>query len=205
MTEASKKFVKLSLWSALIVFIGRGLIGWNELSIIKNSGEYFKLAYTLLGYAGEAIAGVALFMWVFDKWLWRWKPLNCIIGGMPVLARRYKGTITFVWEDQDQTKNTEIEIMQTFLSVTVKLGTDESFSNSVTATIQEEHGSKILVYTYLNTPKAEIQNRSAIHFGTAMLYVDDPKHLMGNYFTIRQSSGSMDLKAVEIEKSRRGN
>ena len=54
----------------------------------------------------------------------------------------------------------------------------------------------MLIYTYLNTPRAEIQDRSAIHYGTAMLSIDDPKHLAGNYFTIRKSRGSMDLKAV---------
>lgn len=195
MTEAAKKFIKLSIGLAFFFLIIRCLFGWNELTELKDAGNYFKLAYTFSGFAGEAITVTTILMGVFNKWLWKFKPF-CFVADMPVLAKKYKGTITFYWEDKEQTKNTEIGIKQTFLNVNVKLGTDESSSNAVTASIQEEYGSKILIYTYLNTPRAEIQNRSAIHFGTAMLYVDDPKHLTGNYFTIRQSRGSMDLYAV---------
>ena len=122
--------------------------------------------------------------------------MNLIAGGMPVLAKKYKGKIRFHRDDIDQERDSEIGIEQTFLNVTVRLGTDESSSSSVTATIKEENGSKMLIYTYLNTPRAEIQDRSAIHYGTAMLNVDDPKHLTGNYYTTRLSRGSMDFEEV---------
>ena len=115
---------------------------------------------------------------------------------MPVLAKKYKGKIRFAQEDEEQERDSEIGIEQTFLNVTVKLGTDESSSNSVTATIKEENGSKKLIYTYLNTPRAEIQGKSAIHYGTAMLVVDNPKHLTGNYYTTRLSRGSLEFDAL---------
>ena len=79
----------------------------------------------------------------------------------------------------------------------VKHGTNESSSNSITATIETINNEKQLVYTYLNTPRAEIQNRSAIHYGTAMLKVDDSKHITRNYYTTRLSRGSMDFEAIE--------
>ena len=204
MTEASKKFMTMSIWSAVIVLIIRCLIGWTELSEFKVAGEIFKLTYTFIGYIGEAIAISSLFMWAFNKWWWKYKVFNFLAGGMPVLSKSYKGKIRFVWEEKEQERGSEIGIEQTFLNVTVKLGTDESSSNSVTAVIKEENGSKMLIYTYLNTPRAEIQNRSAIHYGTAMLSIDDPKHLTGNYFTTRQSRGSMDFMAVE-EETKEGN
>ena len=134
------------------------------------------------------------FMACFNKWLWRWKPLNWLSGGMPILAKKYKGKIRFHSDDGDPERESEIVIKQTFLNVIVKLRTEESSSNSVTATIKEENGSKMLIYTYLNIPRAEIQDRSEIHYGTAMLNVDDPKRLIGNYFTTRKSSGSMDFE-----------
>lgn len=197
MTEAAKKFMTMSIWSAAIVLIIRCLIGWNELSELKVAREIFKLTYTFIGYIGEAIVISALFMWAFNKWWWKCKVLNYLAGGMPILARKYKGIIRFVWEEREQEHESAIGIEQTFLNVTVKFGTDESSSNSVTAVIKEENGSKMLIYTYLNTPRAEIQDRSAIHYGTAILCVDDTRHLTGNYFTTRQSRGSMDFIAVE--------
>ena len=66
----------------------------------------------------------------------------------------------------------------------------------VTGTKRIKGASKMLIYTYLNTPRAEIQDRSAIHYGAAMLNVDDPKRLTGNYFTTRLSRGSMDFEEV---------
>ena len=74
---------------------------------------------------------------------------------------------------------------------------NESTSNSVTAGIEKVNNEQQLIYTYLNTPKAELQDRSAIHYGTAMLCVDDSKKLTGNYYTSRSTRGSMMFRAVE--------
>ena len=197
MKEAAKKFMTMSIWTAIVFFAIRCLIGLGELSEIKNNAEVFKGGYTLFGYAGEAIGITTIFMACFNKWWWKWKPLNMIAGGMPVLAKRYKGKIRFNREDRDQELDSEIGIDQTFLNIAITLETVESSSNSVTAAIKNENGSKMLIYTYLNTPRAEIQDRSAIHYGTAMLRVDDPKHLAGNYYTSRVSRGSMDFEAVQ--------
>lgn len=194
MTDALKKFVMMSVWFAIILFSLLCWIGWSELSIAVTEKKILECVYSVFRYASVAICYTALFMWLFNKWLWRWKPLNLLSGGMPVLGKKYKGKIRFHWNDREQERDSDINIEQTFLMVSVKLGTDESFSNSVTATIKEENGSKMLIYTYLNTPRAEIQNRSAIHYGTAMLNVDDPKHLTGNYYTSRLSCGSMEFK-----------
>ena len=196
MSEASKKFMKMSIWTTLVLFALRFLIGWSELSEIKQNMALFKGCYTVFGYAGEAIGVAALFMAGFNKWFWKWKPLNALAGGMPILAKKYKGKIRYVWESETKERESEIDIDQTFLNVTVKLGTVESSSNSVTATIETINNEKQLIYTYLNTPRAELQNRSAIHYGTAMLKLDDVKHLTGNYYTSRLSRGSMDFEAV---------
>ena len=113
------------------------------------------------------------------------------------LAKHYKGTITFVWDGVEQTRNSEIGLIKRFLNVSVKLGTNESTSNSITASIEKVNSEQKLIYTYLNTPRAELQNRSAIHYGTAMLCVDDSKKVTGNYYTSRLTRGSMMFQAVE--------
>lgn len=76
------------------------------------------------------------------------------------------------------------------------MGTIESHSNSITAVIENVNNEKQLIYTFINTPKAELQDGSAIHFGTAMLCIDDPKRIRGNYYTSRLTRGSMDFIAV---------
>lgn len=197
MSEAAKKFMKISIWSAVILFILRCLLSWEDLSNAIDGKEYADCAYALFGYAGEAIGITALLMIAFDRWLWKWKPLNLVSGGMPILANEYHGTINYDWNGSQGIRETNLYISQTFLRVSVKLGTAESTSNSITGTIATVNDEKQLIYTYLNTPRAEIQNRSVIHFGTAMLKVDNPAILTGNYYTSRLSRGSMELKAVQ--------
>ena len=196
MKESAKTFISMSMWIAIVLFVLRCWVGCDDLCATLSKDDFFECGYSIFGFAGESIGFAALFMAGFNKWWWKWKPLNWLSGGMPVLAKRYKGKIRFSWDDKDQERDTEIRIEQSFLTVKVKLGTDESFSNSVTATIKEENGSKMLVYTYLNMPRAELQNRSVIHYGTAMLNIDNPKHITGNYYTTRLSRGSMDFEAV---------
>lgn len=196
MTEAAKKFMNMSIWITISIFIVRLCITWGEIKNAVDSKEIIRCCYILFGYAGEAIGIAAVFMACFNKWIWKWKPLNWILGEMPILAQKYNGKIRFIWENEEQERNITISIKQTFLKVIVKLGSDESNSNTVMATIIEINGSQMLMYTYLNIPRAELQDRSAIHYGTAMLDIDDPNHIIGNYYTTRQTRGSMDLKAV---------
>lgn len=196
MSEAAKRFMKMCIWCTILLFVFRCWIDRSNLSSIVTEHKIAECSYSLYGYAGEAIGIATVFMTFFNKWLWKCKFFNWLAGGMPILSKRYKGTITFIWEGKKQTRDSEIAIEQTFLSVTVKLGTDESSSNSVTASIETINNEKQLVYTYLNTPKAELQSRSAMHYGTAMLRIDTPDRITGNYYTSRLSSGSMDFRAV---------
>lgn len=189
--------MNISVWVTIVLFVIRCLIDSSGIAVAINRREYFNCSYSIYGYAGEAIGATAIFMAVFNKWLWKKKPFYLLTGDLPVLAKHYKGIISFVWNGVNQTRNSEIWIDQTFLNVSVKFGTNESTSNSVTASIEKVNNEQQLIYTYLNTPRAELQDRSAIHYGTAMLCVDDSKKLTGNYYTSRSTRGSMMFQAVE--------
>lgn len=198
MSDSAKKFMNISVRVTIVLFVIRCLIDSSGIASAINQREYLNCSYSIYGYAGEAIVATAIFMAVFNKWLWKKKPFYLLTGELPVLAKHYKGTITFVWNNNvEQTRNSEIWIDQTFLNVSVKLGTNESTSNSVTASIERVNNEQQLIYTYLNTPRAELQDRSAIHYGTAMLCVNDSKKLAGNYYTSRLTRGSMIFQAVE--------
>ena len=198
MTETIKKFAKISGWAALVAFVLQCII-FGVKNVIEGN-DFFSKGQTLFEYAGSAITASAAFMWLFNKWLWKWKPLNMITGKIPVLACKYTGTLRFIWAEQEQTRNTEIVVTQTYLTVSVSLGTNESHSDSITAAIKKEDNHYKLIYTYLNTPNGNLQSRSAIHNGTAILRIDNPNHLEGNYYTDRLTRGFMDLKAVETNE-----
>ena len=68
-------------------------------------------------------------------------------------------------------------------------------SNSINASIEDIHNEMQLIYFFINEPRAELQERSAIHYGTATLRVNNPDTITGNYYTGRLTRGSMDFNA----------
>lgn len=97
--------------------------------------------------------------------------------------------------DIEHTKDAEMEIKQTYLDVVVKLRTDKSRSSSITAAIETRDNVKQLVYTYMITPKAQIQGRSIMHYGTAIFDIDNPEMIHGDYYTMCLTRGSIVMKA----------
>ena len=199
MSESIKRFLNISVKAAIIVFTIRCFFGWSSLSEYLSGVKIFDFTYSIIGYASEAIALSSIFMICFNRYLWKWKAFHKLWGHMPVLSERYKGTITYKMNDVEHTKDAEMEIKQTYLDVVVKLRTDESYSSSITVTIETRDNVKQLVYTYINTPKAQIQDRSIMHYGTAVFDIDNPETIHGDYYTMRLTRGSIVMKA-DIDK-----
>ena len=195
MNDVTKKFVKIYCWVALVSLIVLYLIYGIKNTIEGNT--FISNAKSLFEYAGYAITVSSIFMWIFNVWLWRWKPVNVIAGKIPVLTKCYKVTIKYIRDGKEETRDTTIHIDQTYLHVSVNLRTNESYSNSITATIKKIDNNYNLIYTYLNTPKATLRQNSEIHYGTAMLRIDNPEYLEGDYYTSRHTSGHMELYAIE--------
>lgn len=194
MDENAKKFVSISIWLTAILLLVRILISWTDVKNMWEAGHLLILCYNFFGFIGEAIGIAAIIMAIFNKWAWKWKWL-CWTHDMPVLANKYNGTFI---SDYDGIKRLgEIAIDQTFLKVSILLKTDESSSRSLTASFSKVQSVQYLVYTYQNDPRAEIQDRSSIHYGTTMLNISNPMILEGNYYTSRKSRGSMKFEAVQ--------
>lgn len=194
MNDDAKKFVNISIWLTTILLLVRFLISWTDVKHMWETGHALSLCYNLFGFIGEAIAIAALLMAAFNKWAWKWKCLSWT-HDIPVLAKKYKGT--FVSDFDGEERSTQITIDQTFLTVKIQLKTDESSSRSLIASLIEMHGIRHLIYTYQNDPRAEIQDRSPIHYGTVILNVSNRMTLDGNYFSGRKTRGSMTLEAEE--------
>jgi hypothetical protein len=193
MNDSSKKFLSLSIWlTAFLLFI-RCLLSWVDLNNMLEGRHLFNLCYSVFGFVGEAIGVAAIVMAVFNKWAWKWKWIRWI-HNVPALRKNYSGTIT---SDFDKaTRSCRVIITQTYLNVAVQFQTNESSSRSVTATFIDLQSVRNLIYTYQSEPRGEVQDQSPIHYGTAMLNATNPMILEGNFYTGRNSKGSMKFEAI---------
>lgn len=179
-----EKLLKICVWGAIIYFMLRCFISWN--SILTD----FSFC-GILGYASEAVGISVVFSGFYERLLWRINPFE----KFPKLSKCYKGTLKSSYDNIE--RSATLKINQTFTSVHVTLITDESRSNSLSASVDEIFGEMQLTYCYLNTPKSEYRNRSAIHYGTARLTITNPGSLEGQYYTDRNTTGDMVFFDVE--------
>jgi hypothetical protein len=182
MNKRTKNFYKQIGYILLSIFFIRCFISRETLF------QQFNL-YELIGCMSDSVAITSLIMFAYEKFLWRWNPFESI----PKLYSHYNGTLISSYDNQ--CRNATLYIRQTLLSVQIKLQTDESRSSSVNASIVDLYGDKCLLYTYLNTPNALVRDRSAIHYGTASLCINNDT-LSGDYFTDRKTTGVMNFKST---------
>ena len=114
------------------------------------------------------------------------------------MAKEYKGKLTSSFDNKDYKGN--LTINQTFTKLSIKFKSSESSSYSIVASIIDNNDTNQLIYTYQNDPKANIQDRSQIHYGTAILSVDNVSKIEGNYYTGRGSFGYMVFTAACVRK-----
>ena len=110
---------------------------------------------------------------------------------------------TFVsdWQGENKKYDGSLDIKQSFLNVSIAFKTGESRSFSVLSSIETEGDWKKIVYIYQNEPKAELADRSSIHKGTAELWIEESGELTGNYYTSRNTRGSMNFKPITSKSS----
>jgi len=143
-----------------------------------------------------------IFWLAFIKLLWKFKLFYPWLVQVPDLSGKWEGTINSNWENGDLNPiPMEITIEQTFLNVQVRIKTEESRSFSLGASfnIDKDRGQQQLFYSYLNTPKPGVRERSGIHYGSALLLFDgfEVDDMEGEYWTSRETTGEMNLKRVK--------
>lgn len=189
MKNTIDRLIKIGVWTTVLLLIIRCIPDRGTLIELWMERRVGELIYSIVGYVGEAIAVSSILMKAFDLWVWKWPIVRRIIK-TPVLYKEYKGKIISSYDDNKEYKGT-LSIKQTYTSISIRFKTKESSSYSITAAIVENNDVNQLIYTYQNDPKANIQKRSPIHHGTAILEIDNVERIEGNYFTERGHSGSM--------------
>ena len=189
-----QKFINLSKYFVLIFFIIQLIFYHTIIEEILDSGSLYEFVPICFNYIGKSIFISSLAMILFNKYAWKWKFIR-LLHDMPVLKKTYSGTFVSTYDNDTRCGN--LFVQQTFLNVTIQLKTSESQSRSILAFLEKYQGIYYLIYVYQNEPRAEIQDKSPIHNGTAILNVSDPTILVGNYFTSRKTTGSMHFCASD--------
>ena len=155
----------------------------------------FKLALKDMSYA----ITINVIVWIgFIKWFWKSKWFYGWLVPFPDLNGKWEGQIISNWEGGQPPILTEITIIQTFFHITIRLktGESESVSNAASFDIEKDRGISRLFYSYINTPKPTVRDRSLIHYGTTLLNFDGYPvcEMSGEYWTSRESTGELKLK-----------
>lgn len=147
---------------------------------------------------------INIILWMlFIAWAWKWKIFYPWLVPFPNLSGDWEGTIKSNWKEKElEPISIEVSITQNFFNVQVRIKTKESRSYSIGASfdIDNERGFQQLFYTYLNTPKAGVRERSEIHYGSTILNFDGFKvtKMDGEYWTDRETTGEITLTKKNV-------
>ncbi len=147
---------------------------------------------------------INIILWMlFIALAWKWKIFYPWLVPFPNLSGNWEGTIKSNWKEKElEPIPIEVSITQNFFNVQVRIKTKESRSYSIGASfdIDNERGFQQLFYTYLNTPKAGVRERSEIHYGSTILNFDGFKvtKMDGEYWTDRETTGEITLKKKNV-------
>jgi hypothetical protein len=147
---------------------------------------------------------INIILWmIFIAWAWKWKIFYPWLVPFPNLSGDWVGTIKSNWKEKElEPIPIEVSITQNFFNVQVRIKTSESRSYSIGASfdIDNERGFQQLFYTYLNTPKAGVRERSEIHYGSTILNFDGFKvtKMDGEYWTDRETTGEITLTKKNV-------
>lgn len=142
---------------------------------------------------------INIVIWLlFIKWGWKWKVFYPWLVPFPDLSGDWSGTIKSNWKEKElEPIPTEVSITQTFFNIQVRIKTGESRSYSIGASfdIDKERGFQQLFYSYLNTPKPGVRERSEIHYGSTLLNFEgfNVTKMDGEYWTSRETTGEIEL------------
>jgi hypothetical protein len=142
---------------------------------------------------------------IFIAWMWKWKIFYPWLVPFPNLSGEWTGTIKSNWKEKTLDPiPIRLTIRQTFFNIQVKIKTAESRSYSVSSSfdIDFDRGFQQLFYSYLNTPKSGVRERSEIHYGSTVLNFEGftVRKMEGEYWTDRETTGEIEV----IKKQKAG-
>lgn len=156
-----------------------------------------------IGHISTTITINVILWTLFIKWVWKWRFFYPWLVPFPDLSGEWEGKLKSNWKEKSLDPiSTEVKISQTFFNVQVKIKTNESRSHSIGASfdIDKDRGLEQLIYSYINTPKSCVRERSEIHHGSTLLTFEGFKvnEMEGHYWTDRETTGEIKLKRKNV-------
>ena len=189
--------VKHNIRTFAFSIIGLAFIVYAIIFLITQNLENIDLNKAITHISTTITINILLWT-IFIKWAWKFKIFYPWLVQTPNLSGNWNGFLKSNWEGRRlEPISTEVIIKQSFLHIQVIIKTGESRSYSVGGSfdIDEERGFQQLFYSYLNTPKAGVRNRSEIHYGTTLLNFEgfNVDTIEGEYWTSRETTGEIKL------------
>jgi hypothetical protein len=174
----------------------------SAMAVVNQSMKDVFAAFPTLAWPLGLGATYSIFILIFDKWIWKQRPLRAI-HGIPDLNGIWdaKGLSSYQL-DADRSPSAEfsmtVTIRQTFSRMEVFTQTNDSTSRSTMASICSDHAVTSVRYAYENTPKSKATPDLQRHPGLIELRVEDQNTMVGDYF-----SGKHRLRYGELTLTRR--
>lgn len=154
----------------------------------------------LTQFSGLAVLVVSVFLFAFDKLLWKLPVINYLTQ-KPVLYGTWKGTFESDYEhpetgEREGPKEAYLVARQTYSSMHARFITERSPSESMACELKVKSDGRHEIYAvYENRPPLLAQKRSPVHRGGLILeVVGKPAHaLEGPYWTDRKTQGDLKL------------
>lgn len=131
----------------------------------------------------------------FEEFVWKWRVIRGIPGLCPpVIEGRWGAEFRSSYDDYKTAYPAEVDIKQSWSTLSVTLHAEKSRSQSEVAAINVDDGGTCwLIYEYLNEPSLEAKETMHAHRGTARLAVKSGE-LDGEYYTGRDRKTFGKLK-----------
>lgn len=153
-----------------------------------------------LQYYSYAVTFAVVLLGLWDRWLWRLKPVQRLKSVPHDLTGTWRGTLTSFWIDpvtgsSPAPKPAYLVVRQTSSNISVTMLTDEMRSRSSLAAVARIDGASTLTYMYLSRPDNRVEARSRMHHGSTSLDITGTpaSRLRGHYWTDRDSRGELDF------------
>jgi hypothetical protein len=194
--------VKHNIRIFAFAILGLAFIVYATIFLLTQNLESIDFHKALTHVSTTISINIILWM-IFIAWAWKFKIFYPWLVPFPNLSGDWEGTIKSNWKEKElEPIPIEVSITQNFFNVQVRIKTKESRSYSIGASfdIDNERGFQQLFYTYLNTPKAGVRERSEIHYGSTILNFDGFKvtKMDGEYWTDRETTGEITLTKKNV-------
>ena len=188
---------KIVIWLILGISISVWMI------VLQIQGVKVEGIWEAVKYVPDVISIDVIIFMIFAKWMWKLPIFQGWLISFPVIEGTWEGTIKSTWINPKSKKPSKslkafLVVRQSLFNISCTLFTKEMKSVSLAAEfiIDDQNGSKKIIYSYTSTPKVEFRDSSIVHDGTANLEIimSPIQKLTGEYWTNRKTTGQIDLK-----------